>query len=97
MIGEPTATEFAALSQQKALAGFLPYLDAEIARQKLVIEAHAMAALRTGDLTGDLAASLWTQWAALTSIRKGFETRVRIGTAVGERLNDVLTAGRQGI
>ncbi len=89
------AGDYGRAKQQHVLAGFMPYLDAEIERQRCLIETTALAQLRAGALTPDAAFSFWTQIGALNSIRKGFETRVRIGASAGERLNADLTGDRQ--
>lgn len=84
------------IAQQSVLDGFMPHLEAEVQRQLDQVCAAACGAIRSGDLTPERAASLWHQYAAISAILRAFETRLRVGTSIGERHKDALTSGMMG-
>jgi hypothetical protein len=92
-VSKPTAAEMAIVAQQNVIDGFMPYLKAEVDRQLAVVCSTACGAIRSGDLTPERAASLWHQYAAISAILRAFETRLRVGTSIGERHKEALTSG----
>lgn len=66
------------------LAGFLPYLERELAQMAAVLETRVYAQIDKKELTPDMALAAWMEKLAYARLGKRLRQKVTAGTSKGE-------------
>lgn len=78
--------EMAKISEGARLAGFLPYIEQEVAKMERMVENKAYLHIMKGTLTPEMALNYWLEKKAYHSLLTRFEQKVKIGQLAGNRL-----------
>ncbi len=71
-MSQPTVEEVQEATRLALLSGFLPYLNAELDKMDRQTDMKAASAARNGNLTPEMATSMWHDKAATLRIRQHF-------------------------
>lgn len=83
--------DFSEVRDGARLAGFMPYLDAELTSMTDQLVMKTLMALNSGTLTPDLALHAWMELNAYTRLLKRFQQKVQVGLSVGQRNAGILS------
>lgn len=81
----------AAITEGARIAQMLPYLAEEVAKMERAVENRVFEAIRTGELTGQMAVSAWMEKRSLRGLLAKMEQKVRLGQSVGQRHQELLS------
>ena len=82
-----------ALGEVAQLAGFLPYLEQALDKMDAALERKVFRLLDTGELTPQLAVYAWQEKLMLRRLLRTFDQKVKIATAIGERVAPEINIG----
>lgn len=88
-----TPRDIAVAQDGARLAGFLPYLKAEVDGMEHALDNRIFQLIKDKALTPEVALQAWLEKLSYHRLYHRFETRVKVGLAVGERSASDLQIG----